>query len=301
VSLVRKLVRFYEPLIRNQKGERQTISGEFWKDVRESIDALAESERNHTYRGVRYYGESRGPVSPATPYIYVGRLRPTADHPDGFRPGTGIMGPLKPAQDGDLISEPTLLLPFGTQNYVAVMSPVTGGTRIQAIEHWLNLALGFFPTDNHLSLAPLWDKKMADKLANSSGATRVMVRVAPGQQVPQELPGRLMNAVRVSAETTPGDLSVEMTWSFGHASGSQPSKTELLRAAREIWSGEWAATAEVNLEVQKGEKIKTEVHHLINDRLTYTAKFDVAEGQSPTEESVLKGMQDAIAQFRGEH
>lgn len=301
MSKVGKTVKFYEPLIRNQKGERQTISGEFWKDARESINELSEAERNHTYRGVRYYGESRNPVSPATPYVYVGRLRPAADHPDGFRPGAGILGPLQPAQDGDLISEPTLVLPFGTQNYVAVMSPVTGGTRIQAIEHWLNLALGFFPTDNALALAPLWDKKMADKLANSSGATRVQVRVAPGNEVPGELPGRLMNAVRASAEITPSDLSVEMTWSFGHASGSQPSKTELLQAAREIWAGEWADTAEVNLEVQKGEKIKTEIHHLINDRLTYTAKFDVAEGQSPSEMSVLKGMQDAIAQFRGEH
>lgn len=86
MSRVSKVVRFYEPLVRNQKGDRQTISGEFWRDARETIDKLAEEERNHTYRGVRYYGESRGPVSPTTPYIYLGRLRPAADHPDGFRP-----------------------------------------------------------------------------------------------------------------------------------------------------------------------------------------------------------------------
>ncbi|MCZ2827734.1 hypothetical protein O2W14_02635 [Modestobacter sp. VKM Ac-2986] len=295
------MVRFYEPLIRNQQGQRQTISGEFWKEARKDINDLAEADRNHTYRGVRYYGENRDPVSPATPYIYVGRLRPAADHPDGFRPGSGILGPLQPAQVGDLISEPTLVLPFGTTNYVAVMSPVTGGTRIQAIEYWLNMALGFFPTDNTLTLAPLFDKKMTDKLANSTGATRVQVRVAPGRDLPENLPGRLMRAVRASSQVTPSDLSVEMTWSFGHASGSQPSRVELLEAAREIWTGGWAESAEVNLEVQRDDKIKTEIHQLINDRLTYTAKFDVPEGQSPTEQSVLKGMQDAIKQFRGEH
>jgi hypothetical protein len=231
---VSKTIRFFEPLVNDAEGQQKTISNDFWRETWEQVGALDLDDRIHSYNVVRFYGEARRAMSPAVPYFYVGRLRPANDHPDGFRPGTGITGPLQPQQAGDEISEPSYLVPFGARNHVALMSPTSGGTRVGALERWLNLTLGLHLTGHELALVPLIDRNMQRKLENSPGASRLQVRVAPGAEVPENLGGTMMRAVHDAAETAPDDLFVEMTWSAGRRRAGQESRRQLLAAARSV-------------------------------------------------------------------
>lgn len=295
---VTRVVRFFEPIIIDGQGQHQTISSNFWPLTWTHVDGLPLDERIHRYNNVRFFGHARRLQSPAMPWLYVGRLRPAADHPDGFRPGEGITGPLQPAQAGDEISEPTFIIPFGGRNYVAMMSPTSGATRVQAIERWINLSLGLHLKGQELSLLPLVDRKMLEKLEASPGATRLHVRVAPGVEVPDDMPGQMMKAVHDAVELAPDDLFTELTWSAGRRKGTAASRSDLLVSTRSVWTGGWAEKAEVNLQVEDEDgDVRTEVHRLVNDRIAIKTTFDVPENEPPSEESVLKGMQDAIEQF----
>lgn len=297
MSKISKIVRFFEPLILDGQGQQQTISSDFWQLTWTHVDQLPLEERIHRHNSVRYIGDARRSMSPAMPWLYVGRLRPASDHPDGFRPGHGIMGPLQPAQSGDEISEPTFIVPFGSHNYVAVMSPTSGGTRIPAVERWLNLALELHHTGRLLNLLPLVDRSVLEKMENSPGASRLHVRVAPGVEVPPDLPGQMMRAVHEASTVAPNDMYTELTWSAGRRKSSAQSAADLLLSTRSVWSGGWAEKAEVNLQVEDEHGFRTEVHRLVNDRISIKAAFDVPENQPPSEESVLKGIQAAIEQF----
>ncbi|MGY1593088.1 hypothetical protein ACI79D_14000 [Geodermatophilus sp. SYSU D00708] len=298
MTKIRKIVRFYEPILTDQQGKQHTSKSNFWTHTRDVVKRLDHDDRECRYNGVAYFGEARLGLAPAIDYLYVGRLRPAADHPDGFRRGIGITGPLQPAQPGDLISEPTYLVPFGIRNHVAVLSPVTGATRIQAVEYWLNMALGLIPTEHELTLAPLIDSTLAAKLTNATGASRLNIRVAPGAHVPEDRPGRVMSAIASAAETTTEELSLEMTWSFGGAAGSQTWREELLTAAREVARGNFADKAVVSLKLADEDGISTEVHDLFKDRVTERTYIEVAEDSTPSEASVLSGIQQAIDRFR---
>jgi hypothetical protein len=297
---VTKVVRFYEPIWLDGNGKRKPIDGDFWELCRKKVAPLAVPERECVFNGVTYAGDTRLGVKPALHYVYLGRLRPAADHPDGYRPGAGTLGPLTPAQAGDLISEPSYLLPFGDKNFVAMMSPITGATRIQAVERWLNHVFGMLTTADQIVMSPIIDQKVLDKLAAASGATKLYVQMKPGATVPKQGGGVVGQAIGRAAADTTSELALEMSWSFGHgyASGSQGWKDALLQAASFIARSGFASKAEVNMQIPDGDGLRTEMHNLFQDRVAFPTTIHVPAGQAPTEQSVLNGMQEAIEKFR---
>ncbi|MCW2904134.1 MAG: hypothetical protein JWO67_6399 [Streptosporangiaceae bacterium] len=301
MTTVKKLVRFYEPRWLDGAGKRKAITGgDFWALLRSKIQPLTVAQRECVFNGVTYFGEARLAKKPAVNYVYLGRIRPAADHPDGYRPNAGSIGPLTPAQAGDLISEPSYLLPFGTQNFTAMLSPITGATRVPAVERWLNHVFGLLPTPDQIVLSPITDEKVLDKLQQAAGATRLYVQMKPGASVPQQGGGVVGGAIRNAAANTNTELALEMSWSFGHgyASGSQGWKNALLQAANFVAQGDFASKAEVNMQIPEGNGLRTEIHDLFLDRVAFPTTIQVPAGQSPTEESVLQGMQEAIEKFR---
>jgi hypothetical protein len=298
VTTVRKQVRFYEPVLVQGNGTRSEIEGDFWKKVRERADALSPNDRECRYNTVSYFGEARRGVHPAINYVYFGRLRPRADHPDSYRPGKGWIGPLEPAQVGDLISEPTYVVPVRSRNIIAVMRPTSGATRVQAIEAWLNHIFDMIHTPNHFQLRPFIDEQILERLLGAAGATKLNVKIAPGTEVPTDLPGEVGRAIEAASEDTIDELSLEMTWSFGHRTGSQGWRSALLNTAQAIARGSWAEKAEVSMQVEDDDGFHVEQHNLFEDRVSFPASFEVPEGQEPSEESVLTGIEGAIEEFR---
>jgi hypothetical protein len=49
--------------------------------------------------------------------------------------------------------------------------------------------------------------------------------------------------------------------------------------------------------VEDDEGQRTEIHQLVNDRITVKSLIDVPENAPPPEESVMAGIQDAINRF----
>jgi hypothetical protein len=301
MTTVRKTVRFYQPVMIDQNGKRHEVTGDFWRKVRDKVNAAKPVDRECRFNFVDYFGQAHLARKPAIDYVYFGRIRPRADHPDGYRPNHGAIGPLQPAQAGDLISEPTYVVPIGSRNIIAVMRPTTGASRIQAIEAWLNHIVDMIDTPNVFTLRPFIDEGIYQRLMGAQGVTKLHVKVAPGTEVPSGLSGAIGQAIEAASEDTTDELSLEMTWSFGHRKGSQGMRSAMLNTAQAIAraSGSWVEKAEVNMQVEDEEgDLRVEQHNLFEDRVAFTADFEVPDGEEPSEESVLTGIQGAIEEFR---
>lgn len=293
-----KVVRFYEPVVLDQKDQRQPISGSFWRDLSNSLSVLPVQDRQHEYVGVNYYGEARVGVSPALAYLYVGRLRDPSDHPDTFDPLQGITGVLPAPGRGGRLSEPTYLLPFGASNHVAVMNPSIGGTRIRALEAWTSAMCGLLPTGNRVEFAPIVDQRVLDKVRDAEGATRLYVRIEPDAQVPAEGGGRVAEAIRQAAAHRVPDAYLDLTWSFGHMRPTDDRRRPLLQAAQWLGRRRWADKVEVSLQIPDGDGFRVESHNLFRDKIALAGTFDLEEGRAPTEEEVLKAMLGTVEEFR---
>ena len=294
---VRKIVRFYEPIQLDQADRTVAITGSFWGLLSTRVNGLQPAGRQLRHSGTRYAGEARLAVTPAVQYIYVGRLRPAADNPDLYHEGVGITGPLTTPSVDDLLSEPTYMVPFGTQNYVAVMSPKTGGTRVGALDAWLTAMCGLTTTGDRIELRPLVDPALLAKLDEADGASRLNVRVQPGAHPPRG-GGIVGEAIRQATSPTTEEMSLELTWSFGNTRGSEGWRGQLLAAAQWVARGDWADKAEVTLQLPDGATLRTEQHNLLRDAVTLSTSFEVPEGQVPSEQSVLEAIHNAITEFR---
>ena len=294
-----KVVRFYEPVLLDQNDVRQPISGTFWTELTARLTGLSDpADRESDFAGVRCYGEARRAQSPAVTYVYVGRLRPPADSPDLYSSHVGITGPLQPPQPDDRISEPTFLLPFGANNYVAVMSPTVGGTRVGALERWTTDMCGLLAQGQRIEFAPLVDQAVLDKVASAEAATRLYVRVPAGVIITQEGGGIVGEAIREASARPVEGAYLDLTWSFGHAKGSPSGRSALLTAVRWLSSNRFTDKVEVSLQMPDGDGLRSEAHDLFRDRITFKGRFDVPEGQVPAEQQVLAAILECIEEFR---
>jgi hypothetical protein len=297
MATVTKIVRFYEPVKVDQNDNTSRITGDFWGKLHTTLHGKPAKKREHVYAGTLYVGQARQAKVPAVKYVYVGRVREPADNPDTYQAG-GVIAPLLLGGAGDRLSEPTIMRPFGVNNFVAVMSPVTGGTRSSAIAAWLTSMTGLTRTSDRIELVPLIDPLLAAKLRDAVGATKLTVRVPPGESPPSSGGGVLGDAIRAASTPTTEELGLEMTWSFGHATGSVTWRRQVLRAAQWVNRGSWATKAEVNLQLEEGDGIRTEVHNMLEDQVTAQAKFTVTAGQAPSERTVLESINEAVEEFR---
>lgn len=297
---VSKVVKFYEPIIFDQDDRPQPIDKEFWRTLHRHLTDMPTAAREVQLHGVAYTGEARTAIAPAEKYFYVGRLRPPGDAPDNYRPGVGITGPVAMQSPTDRFSEPTIILPFGTQNYAAIMSPRHGFTRVETLSSWIAQAgLNLGSSGDRFELSPLVDHQVLDKLNRADGASKLYVRVPPDADIPSTGGGQLGDALRGAAQSAPPGSYVDLTWSFGHARATSSDRGILLRAARWLTGGAWTEKAEVSLQLPDAEDgFRTEVHALFKDRITLTARFEVDESEVPSEEQVLRSMLQTIQEFR---
>jgi hypothetical protein len=297
MARVTKVVKFYEPMLVDQNDNYKRIKGGFWAPLESRLKSRKPKDREHPYSGVDYYGEARVGTRPSISYIYVGRLRPAADHPDTYRPNTGITGPLQPANKGDKISEPTFMVPFGKRNTVAVMSPRTGATRVSALSAWTSAMSGTLKTHDRVELVPVVDSKTLAKINGAVGATKLYVRIPDGATIPVTGGGVVGDAIREAASKSVPGTYIDMTWSFGHARATADGRGGLLTATRWLARADWTDRVEVNLQLQDGDDLRTEMHAVFHDSVTLRGAFDLPEGRIPSENVVLRSIAEAIQEF----
>lgn len=301
---VRKVVRFYEATHVDQKDKIVKIDGRYWVALLnklEKLERLSYRKRVHLHSGTEYYGAAMRAIQPAQRYLYAGRLRDKGDWPDTFE--SGVVGDLD--LPGRLV-EPTYLVPFGNNNYCAVMTPRFGGIRMTALDSWLTAASGLTKTGNRIELRPILDGDVLAKLNQRAvGVTKMSVRVPPGTTIADATGGgEVGDAIRAATSATTDEMYAELTWSFGHAKGSQGWREKLLTAARWIGGQNWPSKATVSMLIPETddqvETVRSEQHDLLRDRIAYSCSFPVADGEKPSESSVLTAMQEAIDRFNRE-
>jgi hypothetical protein len=298
--MLRKVVRFYE--LRCVPSDAPTTlveyDGDFWADLGSKVAALQPGDRQVGIRNRQVYGQYRRGVQPAVRYFYVGRLRARAEWPDALSAVTGSVGHLE-VQDRDaVLLEATYAVPFGDENQIAVLTMSASSPRVSMLESWFTSMIGEDTRIDHLSLTPILNERIQERLDQARGATVFRVKVEPGAEVPPTGGGRIGRAARAAREVS-NETSIELGWSLGRRNGSHETTGELLEAAR--WVREdWVNSAVVSLQVPDGDGIKRQQYDLIKEQFTSVQGFEIMDSEPASEESVLTGISAAIDDFRRE-
>jgi len=297
VAEVQKTVRFYETVKVDQRDQRLPIEDGFWTLFAERLNAKQPADRESIFNSVTYVGEAHNPRRSAYPYVQVRRVRSPSEQLDLYNTVSGDVGPLLLDDPADRVAEPTYIVPFGLHNYVAVMSPAVRGTRPEAIESWLTDMCGLTLTDSRVELRPIIDEAVLAKLMGASGASKLSVKVNRGDDIPDG-GGVVADAVREAARDTTDEMSLTMTWSFGHAKGSLSAREKLLAAAQWVANTGWTDSASVSITVENPDgELHVEQHNIFRDRVTKRVNFVVEDGQRPSESVVVTAVAQAIREF----
>lgn len=298
---VTKSVRFYEPIKIDQNDNEKTIDPGFWKKLRGHLSEQSLDARTTSYRGSKYVGIAKTSKDPAANYLNVGRLRPRADWPGTIDMSSGEEAPLELVDR--LLMEKGYLLPFGTKNLVAVMAPVAGILSVGAMERWLTHACGLTTSGDRIELRPQVDPHVLRKLNERAiGVSKLSVRVPAGSELDAPMQqgdgGQVGRAMSSATQDTTDELSLEMTWSFGHHAKEETWREKLLGTAQWIAKSNGPDKIEVGMLLPEGDSFRIETHNLFKDNVTSTAKFTVPDDEQPSETSVLHAMNGAIKEFR---
>ena len=297
-----KTVRFYMPALIDEHEQRIPVAANFWQTVYQEVDAKSYSDRQSRHNGADYVGEHVVARAPAQHYIQVGRIRYRSDWPGTIDTATGKSGALSLAKPTEQVFETAFVVPFGTVNRVAIMGPIRGQIGTRAIEAWLTAVLGLEPMGHSVILVPEIDSQVQAKLDNAVGVSTLSVRVPVGAGL--AIPdggqgGGVVDRALGELVAEAGDaLDVTMTLSFGRRGSSSGWRQGLLNAARRLESAAGPDKLDVGLILDNGDgKFKVEHHDLIEDQIVSYARFDVVDDQALEEESVLRGILDAIKDF----
>lgn len=295
--MISRVVRFYDlRLLRNDVLFPQEVQAGFWRELAEIVSGRAPEQRERMIRGRRVFGEHRVSEQPARPYFYVGRVRARAEWPDTLLDdGSGVVGRLEPSQQGAVLLEPSYVVPFGDRNRVAIMSMSRTSPSMAALEEWLTVQAGMDLRECQISLIPILNPQVMERLSRARGATSLTVAVEPMKAVPDgggQIGRASREARQVSTET---DLSLK--WSLGNRKGAPSTTLGLLEGARWV-DDSWAKSAKVSLDVPDDEgRFHRESYNLIKHRFTIRARFEAPDDQHHSETSVLSGITDAIEEF----
>lgn len=290
-----RIVRFYEPIAVDAKGNTRQLPKGFWTGLFKHLATQSPVQLRNAHYGVTYHGEVRNHSKGK--YLYVGRLRDLADNPNEYDPSTGLQGQYALPKKANRFSEGTWLVPFGLKNYVAVMSPISGPTRSTTLASWVTAMTTGLPSGDSIELRPIVDSKTLAKIKKAQSAKKLSVRIDDATQLPNTSNGFLKALKKAQAEATPG-MSVELTLSYGRSSSSGTGGDMLRSAAEELALNHLAEFGSVILEVPDGNRLRSEAHDLVRDNISVAAKFAVAAGAPINEAAVLDAISDAIKQFR---
>lgn len=296
----RRLVRFYDPEVVQQDGQPQNLGQSFWPEIFDKLAPLGADDREASYNGVRYYGEVCTCRAPALRYLYVGRVRGRPDFPHTYRRGAGSGGRLELGEDGDELTEPTYVVPFGSRNFVAVLAPVSTAVRAGALGRWLNLTLGFVESEERIELTPLLSPTLERDLRRAVGATSARVKLAPGGQPPAGL-GQVARALSIAREVADEEAFVDLRLSFGsRGAGSSSARSGLLNLARNVAGAEDGAisAATVSLQVPNEDgSTRIAEHDLIEDLAVEEVVVHLGDGPETDEARVLTAALGAAEVF----
>lgn len=296
--MVQRTVRFVEAMLLDHKGNQHQIGQGWWDQVLCDVGNLPVGDRELIYRDTRYTAEARSPRSPATPYLYFGRLRAHQDFPDSYHRDVGIEGHLVLDDPDRELSEGTYVVPFGDRNYAAMMSPQSGATRLPPLVSWLNETFGYIDKDESLALLPVLDAELQAKLKAAVGASRVHVRLTPEQSA-EGIAGAGGEALRAAGNIAPDEGFVELTLSFGQGRrGSEEGRSSLLGLVRQLKDRPMAA-AEVSLQIEEDGVVRSEQHDLLLDRVSHKVSISNVAGGPASEEQILHAIAGAISATAG--
>jgi hypothetical protein len=291
------VVRFYDlRILRNDEVHGQEVEPGFWRQLAENINDREPEQREQLVRGHRIFGEHRVSVQPARPYFYIGRVRNRSEWPDTLLDdGSGVVGRLEPSQQGAVLLEPSYVVPFGDRNRVAIMSMSRTSPSMAALEEWLTVQSEMELKDLQISLIPILNSHVMERLSRARGATSLTVVVEPMKTVP-EGGGQIGHAARAARQvSTETDLTLK--WSLANRKGKLDTTSGLLEAARWV-EDSWAKSAEVSLDViDDAGECHREHYNLIKHRFTIRAQFDAPDDQHRSESSVIGGITKAIDDF----
>lgn len=293
----KRVVRFYDlRILQHNELHGQEVQAGFWQEVARSVNGRAPEQRECAIRGRRVFGEHRVARRPNRSYFYVGRVRDRTEWPDTLLDdGSGTVGRLEPSQQSAVLLEPSYVVPFSTRNRVAIMNMSRTSPSMSALEEWLTVQAELDLKQCQVSLIPILNPNVMERLNRAEGARILSVVVEPMRDVPSgggQIGRAFRESRRVSMET---DLTVK--WSLGNRRAASSTTSDLLEGARWV-DDSWAKSAEVSLEVPDDDgELHRESYNLFKQRFTLQARFDAPEDQQPSESSVLTGITDAINEF----
>lgn len=296
--MAQKIVRFFEPVHTNSLGRSVSISGDFWEELLTRVESLDLSERESNINDVSYVGEARHPKSPVMPHLQLHRIRNLSEQINEFDKIDGLISPLHLDSPSKRIAEPTYLVPFGKENFVAILSPAPRGTHLSAIEEWLTHATGIGAADGTVTLRPIIDESIMQKLQNAQGGSRLELRVERGTNLPTDGGGEIGDALRQISRGTTEDMSLDLTWSFGYDKQPSSWRKKLVNAATWIAQTAWTDKAKINFTYlgEDGE-LHTETHDIFRDRVAINIQIESNVDERLEESYVLHAISSAIQQF----
>lgn len=294
--MIQKMVRFYDLRLLPKNGQESVrVEPGFWAELGNRVVAKEPAQCQVKVRHRLIHGEFRTCRQPAQRYFYVGKVRPRSDWPDTLDP-TGVVGELELALRDQVLLEKTYVVPFGAANRIAVLTMSQSAPRVSTLEEWFTNMAGLDPTEQQLTLVPILDRRIAEMLEESVGATLLQVHTEPHADIPGG-GGETGDAIR-AAKAVSSELDVVLKLSLANRAGTASTKSDLLRAAQ--WMrGDWAKSATVSLQLPSddGEGFRTEQVDLVSHHFAVREKFDITSDGRPTEESVITGMTEAIGGF----
>ncbi len=293
---MRKIVRFYDLRLLPRDGDdTRPIQPGFWPALGVQIETRSPRECQVSARGRLVHGEHRTCHQPAKQYFYVGRVRDRSDWPDTLD-RSGAVGELELSLRDSVLLEPTYVVPFGAQNRVAVLTMSQSSPRVSTLEDWFSRMAGLDPAIEQLTLLPILNQHVAERLAQASGATVFQVHAEPHADIPDG--GGEIGAAARAAKAVSSETDIVLKWSLARRSGSAETRSDLLRAAQWV-RGDWAKSAQVSLRLpgDEADGPHVEQYDLISHHFTQQVRFDVQAGSRPSEASVIGGITDAIGSF----
>lgn len=298
---MKKTVRFYQlKHIASTTVESEITDApeNFWTALHDQVLKIDAIDRRVNVRSRVIYGEAKTSPNPAQRYFYIGGLRSRAEWPDSLSAESGSIGELRPEDDNISLVEPAYVVPFGYSNQIAMLNMSAGSPRVAALESWVTAVVGRNGYQGVFTLLPIINSRVQQRLAEAVGATKFTVKVQQSTPIPEYGGGTVGQAAR-AAKAVSTETDIELGWSLANRKGSSDTKGSLLAAARWI-RDDWVKSASVNLELPDGEHFKRLKYDLIKEQFTSTQRFEIRSDSSPSELSVLTGINQAIESFRAE-
>lgn len=299
MAAVRKTVRFYQTIHVDSAERQSPVQGGYWTDLIAALEIWTPTERESSISGVTYFGLPKRPIRPALPHVQVGRVRDLTEQLDRYNVYSGSLQPLDFADPNDRVAEPTYIVPFGTSNLVAIMSPGRVATRSETLARWITGVTDLVPRGETIEFRPVVDLAIVEKLLGSSGAVMLDVQIDRSAEIPATGGGDIGDAIRSAKAQSDEELNLEMRWSLGRATGSSSVRDALQNAALWIANTGWTNKAKVTILSDDGNGgWSRDIHSLFDDRVAKAVEFTVPDGQRASEETLLYAIAEAIREFQ---